>query len=102
MTPEKEIQLCEDVAKIMTKLEGIDSKMDGFNTLLDTHTANDSLNFQKMEGDLKTLLLDKAKASGAAEEAAKHASSAGGKMGGFVATVISLIIGGLSAYFGTK
>lgn len=93
MTPEQEMDLFQSLGRI-------EAKMENFNHALLDHTAQDAVNFQKIEEDLDVLKLDKAKASGIAEEAAKHASSAGGKMGGFVATIVSIVVAGVSAYFG--
>ena len=93
MTPDQELDLFQSLGRI-------EAKMENFNNALLDHTAQDAVNFQKIENDLEALKLSKAKAEGIAEEAAKHASSAGGKMGGFVATVISVVVAGVSAYFG--
>lgn len=93
MNPEQEADLFQSLGRIEAKLEN-------FNQALIDHTASDAVNFTKIEADLEVIKLSKAKADGIAEEAAKHAASAGGKMGGFVATIVSVVVAGVSAYFG--
>ena len=93
MTPEQE-------AELFTTLGRMEAKMDSFNATLTAHTLNDSANFEKMETDLNTLLLNKAKAEGVAEEAAKHASSVGATWGGFTGGFVSIVIAAVAAYFG--
>lgn len=95
MTPEQE----SDLFKTLGRLE---AKIDNFNATLAAHTDNDSVNFASMESDLQIIKLARAKEEGVSEELARHASSAGGKMGGFVATVVSLIVAGVTTYFGNR
>jgi hypothetical protein len=92
MNPEQEQEL-------FTTLGRMEAKMDGFNSTLLVHTANDTVNFDKMEADLEILKLTKAKSEGVAEEAAKHAASAGGRWGAAFGGGISLVAAALSAYF---
>lgn len=93
MTAEQESDLFKTLGRIEAKLDSFDS------TLL-AHTENDTVNFNKMEADLEILKQAKAHAAGVAEEAAKHASTAGGKMGAFVGGIISVIVTSIAAYLG--
>lgn len=93
MTPEQEMDLFQSLGRI-------EAKMENFNHALLDHTDNDTVNFTKIEADLEALKLSKAKAEGVAEEAAKHAASAGGKMGAFFGGGISILVSALGAYFG--
>ena len=102
MTPEKEIELCENVARIVARVESLSDKMDGFNTLLDAHTENDSVNFDKIENDLQTIKLSKAKEEGVAEEASRHSRSVGSVWGAISGGVVSIIAATITAYFGAK
>jgi len=93
MNPEQE-------ADLFLALGRIEAKMENFNSNLVDHTENDSVNFSKMESDLEILKLSKAKSEGVAEEAAKHAASAGGKMGALFGGGLSILVAAFSAYFG--
>jgi len=95
MSPEQE-------ADLFTTLGRMEAKMDSHNAALLAHTENDTINFDKMEADLDILKLTKAKAEGVAEEAAKHAASAGGRRGAVFGAGISLIVAALSAYFAPR
>ena len=107
MTPEQE-------ADLFTALGRIENKIDNCVETLTTHTLQDADNFTKLETqieDIRTrqirevenkieaLNILAAQKKGADEEAAKHASSAGGKMGGVVSLVVSAVVAGLNAYF---
>lgn len=102
MTPEKEIELCENVARIVAQVGALSDKMDGFNTLLDDHTDNDSVNFNKIDNDLQLIKLDRAKEAGISEEAARHSRNLGSTWGAVSGGVVSIVAAVISAYFGPK
>ena len=102
MTPEKEIELCENVATIIAKLGALSEKMDNFNSILDAHTDNDTVNFLKIETDLQVIKLDKAKEEGIAEEAARHSRAVGSTWGAVSGGVVSIIAAIITAFLGTK
>jgi len=108
MSPEQEQVL-------FTALGRIEEKIDNCVTALSVHTVQDADNFLKLENQMndirdrqikeveskiEALNLIAAKKEGEDAAMARIASTSGGKMGGFVATVISIIVAGASAYFG--
>jgi hypothetical protein len=110
MTPEQEQVL-------FTALGRIEQKLDNCVSTLSSHTVQDSENFLKLEeqmndirdrqireveNKIEAINLLAAEKKGADEALAKAAASSGGKMGGFVATVVSIVIAGFSAYFNAR
>lgn len=95
MTPEQESDL-------FTALGRIENKLDNCVTTLASHTVQDSVNFAKIDADLEDLKLERAHRKGVEEEAAKHATLAGGKAGAAVSLVITGVVTALMTYFGAK
>ena len=110
MSPEQEQIL-------FTTLGRIEQKITNCVETLSAHTLQDADNFSKLEEQMNdirdrqireveskidALNLVAAEKKGADDALARVAASSGGKMGGFVATVISIVIAGVSAYFTSK
>ena len=99
---------------LFTTLGRIEEKLDNCVETLSSHTLQDSDNFlrleqqmndirnrqiREIEGRINALHLLAAKKEGEDIAIAKLASTSGGKMGGIVASVISVIISAVVAYF---
>ena len=70
MTPEKEIELCENVATISADLKNCIANVEAMAKTLTDHTKSDSDNFEKMDAKLDVLVGEDNKRIGAAKNRA--------------------------------